>query len=157
MTFQVSDSLNLYSLSDNGNGYDFVTKQGQVYEIYFYQNSVYFEDLNLKNIVYDFGFTIKDETSEAVFDKQVELTIVNSLMEYFRKNPSYVLVSICDNSDKKEVLRFRLFSWWYIRHLSNEIEQIAFKLNDLYGSIFISYENPVRNMIKEIIFREFAI
>ncbi|MFN3851501.1 MAG: DUF6169 family protein [Spirosomataceae bacterium] len=139
-----------YPYFKNNNSYHFLTEEHLTYEVYFIDGEIYLPGYSFSKYLKVFGFHLSPPTSiNPVFDKRIELTIVNIISEFFRDNRN-IIIFTCDQSDKRERYRNKLFDIWFKRHSNKLFVKIdrVYEEN-LYLSLITAINNPFIEEIKD--------
>ena len=121
-----------YSYTKDDGAYIFITDHDFTYNVIFYDLTFLYSEV-LSNHVEVFSFTFdNNNTGKKKNDKRVSLTISKILFEFLREFPDVAVVYTCDNTDKKEKGRNKLFGEWF---------------NSSENSGLIKYEYPVLSNI----------
>ena len=150
--------LNPYKIIPNDRGYHFYTDGNLSYFVYFDQGTNYFSKTpNLNPLVFTFGFEAEHDIEEHVSDSRIEDTVISVFLNFFSNNSTSALMYICDAQDSYEKLRFRLFNFWYHRHLQTSCEKLEMKIPELniYGAVIFRTDNPIAPYLKAAFFQEF--
>lgn len=148
-----------YFSSDSSGSFDtiFVTEHGIRYLIYLTDASGYFPAYPEFNFqIFMFGF--KPDQVPTKNDPRVKDTILQFLAKYFKSKPNNALVFVCDTSDKRQDVRFKMFSNWYDENNKTSAEDsniiktdISFcdenNSNCAHATLLISKYNPELNKI----------
>ena len=141
------NSLNPYNICSKGEWYyEFDTKRGIKYHLYFIEASSY--DFKVDE-VYIFNIE-RDGDEPQPYDKRISQTII-SLLDKFFENRKRAIVIVCDSSDGKEKKRNNLFKRWFdIYHRVSLLkidEHSETEDYNIYASLFILKDNPNRDEI----------
>ncbi|MBQ6747632.1 MAG: hypothetical protein IJR07_11405 [Bacteroidaceae bacterium] len=131
--YKVSQSTNL--------SFTFTTDNGNVYEVGFL-----LDEMLLPDGVYQF-FIMENSGNPMTKDDKIMMTIV-AIMEEFFLNRDVVLDYICDTSDSKQSLRFRLFRKWFANYHNNTIFtfrplSIEYDSISYYGAVILRKDHPM--------------
>lgn len=150
----------IYDLISNDKGYHFYTDLNYSYYVYFEKTTSYFTvNRDLNEVCFGFGFGCEHEIEDHTFDRKIEHTIIHCINLFFEKNPGCIIAYTCEGKDSYELLRFRLFNFWSLRHFSHYCEKLNFKtkLKDGWfcGSLIFKKDNPYNSFISEAFYKEF--
>ncbi len=117
------EKLNPYDYKQiNNKDYRFLNDDGIEYQVYFSDGSGYFEEHLFANYVEIFGFRPLSDTY-TFYDKRVAETVIYILSTYFNKNNS-IIIFVCDEKDKRQANRSRLFTFWFKKYNDDSLEKI---------------------------------
>lgn len=137
-------NLQHYEIFETPEGFLFITNKGIEYTVYFINGANYLPNQSYSNFMYVFGFQSK---TKSIFDKKVAETIIKILFHFFTDNKNIVVYS-CDQTDKKEFARKKLFDNWFNAYGIIDFIKIDFQFdNSLFISIIYRKDNP---FIKDI-------
>jgi Family of unknown function (DUF6169) len=120
--------LNLQNLENheyqrvNKDTYHFINEFGVKYEVYFADGKDYFPEMYFKHYLRVFGFRPISSTNLS-FDKKIVQTIITILTDYLYQD-DYIVMYVCDESDKKQSVRSRLFNLWFNKYNDDSFEKI---------------------------------
>ncbi len=138
----IIERLNPYKYKQvSDKDYRFLNSEGIEYQVYFSDGSGYFE-IHLFSInVEIFGFKPLSN-SYSNNDNRVEETIIYILVKYlFEKQP--IIMFVCDEKDKRQANRSRLFNIWFNKYNDDSFEKIDLVFEDrTFVSAIISKMNP---------------
>ena len=160
----MSKELNLNSpykvfFNSDNNYYYFVTQTGIKYIAYFTDADEYFEDFDLKDYIYIFGFERqKSDNNEIIDDKNIKATLI-AIIKCFFNNEQNVLIFVADISDSKHKARHRLFNLWknefdYNSNFEKYDVEILTEGETFYASMLISKNNSYKKVYREHFFDE---
>ena len=123
------------------NEYQFSNDFGVLYQVYFTFGSDYFPDKYFSNYLKVFGFRPLSSTGFD-FDKKTAETIIYILADYLRQD-DYIIMYICDEKDKKQSVRNRLFNRWFQKYNDGTFDKfdLVFEENTFVSAI-LSKKNP---------------
>lgn len=136
------ENLNPYDYKQVDNkDYRFLNADGIEYQVYFSEGSGHFEHHPFANYVEIFGFRpLSDNYS--VYDKRVAETVVSILIKYIIKN-DFIIIFVCDEKDKRQANRSRLFDLWFNKYNDDNFEKIDLVFEEhTYVSAIIAKNNP---------------
>ncbi|MDZ7933851.1 MAG: DUF6169 family protein [Emticicia sp.] len=143
----MNSELNLKNLDyheferKNDNEYHFLNDFGVLYQVYFTLGADYFSDVYFRNYIKVFGFRPISST-DFTFDKKTAETIIYILADYLSQD-DYIVMYVCDEKDKKQGVRNRLFNRWFKKYNNGSFDKfdLVFEENTFVSSI-ISKKNP---------------
>jgi Family of unknown function (DUF6169) len=117
------ENLNPYEYKQvNDKDYRFSNSDGIEYQVYFSDGSGYFEHHPFASRVEIFGFR-PILYSYSVYDRRVAETVVYILIKYFFKT-ELIVIFVCDEKDKRQANRSRLFNLWFNKYNDDSFEKI---------------------------------
>jgi hypothetical protein len=136
------ENLNPYDYKQiNDKDYRFLNADGIEYQVYFSDGSGYFEHYHFAKCIEIFGFRPLSD-SYSVYDKRVAETIVFILIQCFTKN-DLILTFVCDEKDRRQANRSRLFNRWFNQYNDGSFEKIDLDFEErTFVSAIISKQNP---------------
>ncbi len=136
------ENLNPYDYKQiNDKDYRFLNADGIEYQVYFSDGSGYFEHYPFAEYVEIFGFRPLSD-SYSVYDKRVAETVAFILIQCFSKN-DLILTFVCDEKDKRQANRSRLFNLWFNKYSNDSFEKIDLVFEEhTFVSAIISKQNP---------------
>jgi Family of unknown function (DUF6169) len=124
----------------NNDTYHFFNDFGVKYEVYFADGQYYFENMYFKHYLKVFGFR-PISSSDFSFDKKTAQTIVTILNDYLNQD-DYIVMYICDESDKKQSIRSRLFNRWFNQYNDSSFEKVDLVFEErTFVSAILSKQN----------------
>jgi hypothetical protein len=140
--------LNPYKLIEiDEYSYEFVTKKGIAYKVYFLDYSVYFSDFpDISKNIYTFNLDLKLSNKQTnIQDERIAETIAEVFRLFFTKNTNTVIY-VCDSLDEKHFIRKRKFDSWFWKFNDGSIikeDGIAvIEGAEILNSILIHKNNP---------------
>jgi hypothetical protein len=134
-------NLNHYEIFKNLEGFYFITENEIIYSVYFISGEEYLPNQSYSNDLYVFGFQANSKY-KGFADKKVETSILKILTAFFENNRNLIVYS-CDQSDKKELARKRLFDKWFNAYGLINFIKVDFEFeSNLYVSIIYRKDNP---------------
>jgi uncharacterized protein YlaI len=136
------ENLNPYEYKRvNDKDYRFLNADGIEYQVYFSDGSGYFEHHPFANFVEIFGFRPLSD-SYSIYDKRVAETVVCILIEFFIKNEP-IITFVCDEKDRRQADRSRLFNLWFNKYNDDSFEKIDLVFEEhTFVSAIIAKNNP---------------
>jgi Family of unknown function (DUF6169) len=136
------ENLNPYEYKRvNDKDYRFLNADGIEYQVYFSDGSGYFEHHPFANFVEIFGFRPLSD-SYSIYDKRVAETVVCILIEFFIKNEP-IIIFVCDEKDRRQANRSRLFNLWFNKYNDDSFEKIDLVFEEhTFVSAIIAKNNP---------------
>jgi hypothetical protein len=132
-------NLNHYEIFEIPNGFLFTTNQGIEYTVYFINGEEYLPNQSYSKDLYVFGFQSKIKSA---YDKRVGETIIKILNQFFVEGKNMIVYS-CDQSDRKEIARKKLFDSWFNAYGLIDYIKIDFQFDDsLFVSVIYRKDNP---------------
>lgn len=131
------------------NSFIFKTDTGAIYEIYFTDGSSYFSEAQgFAPYVAMFGFRPTSAGTEKKGDARIAVTIAKHICDYLEDERN-MLMYVCDQHDRREEQRARLFNQWFLKfQLGEKIQKIDLSFGDLLVSFMFRYDNPFRYEIE---------
>lgn len=110
-----------YEATDNFT-FQFKTKQGLLYSVYFLDYSAMFSEFPLiANNIYSFNIDITEGDADSAFtDERIGITIVEIFRLFFEKIQN-VAVYVCDSIDDRQFARKRKFDLWFWKYNDGSI------------------------------------
>jgi len=141
----------------NTQTYRFITKNNIRYEVAFTECSNCYSDTSvgddIKNIYTITVEKLSDEKDS--YDSNVRKTVDSILSEFF-KDKEKALLYICDDSDHRELSRFKTFHRWYeYSELKDKLKKIDNKIpipdsdRFQYTSLTYHIDNPFKDSIDQ--------
>ena len=132
-------NLNHYEIFEIPEGFLFTTAQGIEYTVYFINGEDYLPNQSYSKDLYVFGFQSR---TKSTFDRRVGETIIKILNQFFTERKNLIVYS-CDQSDKKEIARKKLFDNWFNAYGLIDYIKIDFQFdNSLFVSVIYRKDNP---------------
>lgn len=143
------ENLNPYDYKQvNDKDYRFLNADGIEYQVYFSDGSGYFEHHPFANFVEIFGFRPLSD-SYSVYDKKVAETVVCILIKYFINN-NFIITFVCDEKDRRQANRSRLFNLWFNKYSDDSFEKIDLVFEEhTYVSAIVAKNNPFYKEFKQ--------
>lgn len=144
-------SLPHYNIERTPEGsYSFHTPSGIVYLIDF-EKSKHFEAY--PGSVYEISFWPKDN-KRSKLDHQIRNTLFHIVSQVLIKDNTCGVVFVCDSSDKKQLVRKKLFDKWFQAANTNWFLKIDTELhigeNEIYyNSLIMKTDNPFKKQLME--------
>ncbi|MDX5348298.1 MAG: DUF6169 family protein [Hymenobacteraceae bacterium] len=101
-----------YDCIRNDNAFTFTTISGSEYEIYFTPGEDYLPGVIFAPFTRVFGFRQLKPAIRKSFDPRISATVIQVVLDYFTDKRN-VMLYVCDQSDKRERYRDKLFRLWY--------------------------------------------
>lgn len=112
--------LSAYNFRFDGsetNAYAFESQAGYLYLVTFKPSGYLFANLgSFADDVFEFVITLTNNTSVnlPLADPLIEPTIVKIFQDFFARR-GVVIIHICDSSDNRQAVRYRMFGRWFER------------------------------------------
>ena len=141
------DLLHPYNYSKSADlSYEFVTKHGITYRVYFMP--VYD---NYPDLLNSYSFSIEPESNQPhPIDRRIADTVVTILHRFFQTMEN-AMIMVCDNSDGKQRKRRNLFSRWFHYYNDGSILTLNAEAQtgdyELLLSIYFRKDNPFRQQV----------
>lgn len=121
--------------------YSFYTSSQIPYKIIFSDSTSFFEGTSVESQIQKvYSLSIEKATIvKEPFDRDVQTTI-DCIITHFFEDVEKSLIYMCDNSDEREVARYRKFSIWY--KLSSFKEQVV-KVDESIESEGLTYYTSI--------------
>ena len=125
----------------NEHEYHFYNTFGVKYQVYFILGADYFPEKYFNQYVRVFGFRPIVGT-DFDFDKKTAETIIFILVDYLNQD-DYIVAYVCDEKDKKQSFRNRLFNIWFKKYNNGSFEKLDLVFEQhTFVSAILSRNNP---------------
>ena len=140
----------MYPLTRIEDGYLFDTQYGVVYKIGLTDDSAYIAESSFRGFALSLSITVLSGQS-AQKDPVVEQTVVSAILLTFNELPDVVINYICSLDDGQEMVRNRLFHWWYLKTGQERFIKLDFEdqKGRVHASALFRRDHPAENEIRE--------
>lgn len=123
----------------------FVTRNGIKYRVGFYPDKYF-----LENGAYHF-FLERVDDIHSPYDPDV-YQVVSIIIEEFFRDDTNVMLYICDPSDQRDEIRYRLYRYWFDRFGRKEefiLKDVTISIGqtNIYAGLLIMKSNPAYQLI----------